>query len=506
MPPDFELHGAPGVTELSIPANPVTHHALASGAISLLLGEAFQFILRLGIAIVLARLLTPADFGLVGLVTVVTGLLERTVSDGGMVNALVHREDVSRELASSVFFLNLLSGVALFSLIFVAAGPLAHLLGNPRATDVFRGLALVFGIASFAHVPQAMLRRSLRYGALALLVVANALVTGLVAIPLALAGHGVASLVIGAIAGVGAEMFLALALSRWTPVFHFRVKEIRSLASFSGNLTAFHFLNYFSDQGDKFIVGRFVSTSALGFYSVPYRLVFAPVSSLGGVFSSLFFPVFAREQHDHESIGNQYIRAAAVLAAIAFPFCALISALGSPLIDALLGRQWHSAGPILTVMSAVALMQSVLITVGVIYTSTGRTNIMLRWGAGAGVVMFACYATGAVWGAMGVAIGFLVGTVLLAYPAIAIPFNLIGCSPAALARQLGPVVFATMAGVAVAVGVRFCMDAGGSAPLAITIVGGGAGSIAYLAVLLVQKPPVMEDVRLFIATRRKKSA
>ncbi|HEV7524947.1 MAG TPA: lipopolysaccharide biosynthesis protein [Acidimicrobiia bacterium] len=511
MTSDFELPGAGGLTdlgptELGMPENPVTHRAMASGAISLLVGEAFQFFLRLGIAIVLARLLTPADFGLVGLVTVVTGLLERTVSDGGMVNALVHRDDVSRELASSVFFFNLLSGVLLFAGIFLAAGPLAHLMGNSRATDVFRGLALVFAIASFTHVPEAMLRRSFKYAAMALLVMTNAFVTGLVAIPLAIAGHGVASLVIGAIAGISAEMILALALSRWTPVLHFRLKEVRSLASFSGNLTAFHFLNYFSDQGDKFIVGRFVGTSALGFYAVPYRLVFSPISSLGGVFSSLFFPVFAREQHDHESIGNQYIRAAAVLAAIAFPFCGLISALGGPIVDALLGPQWHAAGPIVTVMSAVALIQSVLITVGVLYTSTGRTNIMLRWGAGAGAVMFACYATGVYWGAMGVACGFLLGTVLLAYPAVAIPFGLISCSPAALARQLAPVVVATVAGVAAALGVRAGLESLTVAPLAIAVAGGLAGIVVYLPVLLLQKPPVMEDVRLFIATRRKSAA
>jgi PST family polysaccharide transporter len=483
------------------PSQPVSREALASGATSLTLSQAFQFVFRSVIAVVLAHFIAPADFGLLGLVTVVTGLLDRTVSDSGLVNALVHRLEVPKSLASSVFYFNIATGALIAASLALAASPLASLVGTARAVDVFRGLSITFLIAGFTHVPEAMLRRSFRYGSLALSGGINALFTGLTAIPLAIAGHGIASLVIGSIVGVTAEAVSGFALSRWRPHLHFRLSEVRSLSSYSGHYTAFHFVNYFSDSGDKFVVGRFVGQAALGFYSVPYRLVYAPILALAQVFRDLFFSVFVRKQHDPEGIGREYIRAVSMLAALTFPFCALISALGTPIVTVVLGREWIPAGPIVTVMSLVVLLQSVLVTTGLLLTATGRTNVLLRWGLGSGIAMMVCYSVGAFWGTMGVATGFLIGTILLTYPAIAIPFRYLGCSVWTLTRALVPAAIATAAGAAVAVAARVALEARDARPITVMLIGLVLGSVTYLGVLLVQKPRIVDDARLLLATR-----
>jgi O-antigen/teichoic acid export membrane protein len=503
--PDGELARDDALTAPTRPGQPVTKRALASGATSLTMSQAFQYGVRSATAIILAHFLSPAEFGLLGLVTVVTGLLDRTISDSGLVNALVHRHEVSKRLASSVFYFNVATGLLIALTLALAAAPLASLLGTDSATAVFRGLSVTFALAGLTHVPEAILRRSFRYGALAFLGGANALTAGLVAVPLAIAGYGIASIVIGSIVGITVEVISGFALSRFRPQLHFQLSEVRTLTSYSSNYTAFHFVNYISDAGDKFIVGRFVGQAALGFYTVPYRLVFAPVYAAGQVFKDLFFTVFARKQDEPQAIGRDYIRAVTALAALTFPFAALISALGGPIVAVVLGAQWVPAGPIVSVMSIVVLIQSVLITTGMLLTATGRTRVLLHWGLGAAIVMFVCYGAGVYWGAMGVACGFLVGTLLLMYPAVAIPFRYLGCSVWALVRSLAPVAFATLVGAAFAAAVRVLLESHGSRSIVITIAGLLIGSAAYLLALVLQKPPVIGDVRLFMSTRFRRA-
>jgi PST family polysaccharide transporter len=395
-------------------------------------------------------------------------------------------------------------GIATTAALVVLAPVVGSALGDPGATDVLRGLAITFTLMGIAKVPQAMLRREMRYRAIAGLDTINALVTGIVAVPLAATGHGVASLVVGQVVAVGVEVVLTVVTVRWWPTSGFHRSELRKISGFARNLFAFNLVSYFADAGDKFIVGRFVGTASLGIYNLPYRLLLSPVFAVGQVVRELLLPVFSRNQHDNDAIARVYLRAISMLALVSFPATALTAALGGPLVDTALGPKWQEAGPILTVLAVVALELSVLVTSGVILRAKGRTDILFRWGVVAGATNFVCYAIGAQWGVMGVAAAFLFGTTILAYPAMAIPFRQIDLPMARLGQVLlaPSLVAAATAGAAAAT--RVAAESAGMAPIAVLVVGTLAGASALLVSLLILRPPALADLLANVTRRRRR--
>jgi len=456
--------------------------------------KGFQLALRVLTSLVLARLLVPRDFGLLGLVGVLMVFLQRTVGESGTTHALVQRHEVSGRLASSVFWFNLLVGGTITAAFLAAAHELSVLLGDPDAADVLRGMAVTFVFGSMVKVPQAMLRREMRFGAIAGLGLVNAIVTGAIAIPLAALGHGVASVVIGQVAATVVEAVLTFAIAGWRPTAGFHRDEMRHVNGFARNLTVFNFVAYIADAGDKFLVGRFVGTAALGIYNLPYRLLFAPITALAQVVREIFLPRFSRRQDDTDAIATEFLRGVGALALVTFPLCAITAALASPLVDTALGPKWHEAGPVLSVMAVVALLQSVLNTGSVLLTARGRTDVLLRWGLIAGVSNLVAYLIGVQWGVMGMATSFLVVTVVLAYPAMALPFREIGAPVRRLLEPLGPITLATVLLAAAAVGARVVAERSGLGDLPVVLLGTIAGCAGFGLGLLWLKPPAIDDL------------
>ena len=475
--------------------------SIRTGAGHLAASQAFQLVLRIATSLSLARLLDPRDFGLLGLVSVIIVLLQRTIEDGGMVNALVQRDRVSDRLTSTVFYFNVLVSTATTTALIGAAPWLSRALGDEDATWVLRGIALSFIASAFAKVPMAMVKRSMRYRRVAMFGSTNALVTAVVAIPLAMAGHGVASMVIAQVAAVDVEAAMAWIVSGWRPIACFDRAELRTVTSYARNLTAFNLVNYLADAGDKFVVGRFVGTSALGLYSLPYRLLFAPVFAITQVYRDLLFPVFSRNQHDDAAIRRTYLRAVGAMSLVTFPVCALTAALAQPLVDAVLGPKWHEAGPILSVMAAVALLQSVLVTGGIILNSKARTDVLLRWGVLAGLVLFGCYLVGSRWGAMGVAVGFLTGTAALAYPAMRLPFRELGMPVRALLVALEPAIGVTALLTAAALGVRGVLEPAGASDIVVVLAGGAVAGLVGAGMLAWLRPTAVDDLLSMVRRR-----
>ncbi len=181
-------------------------------------------LIRIGSMLALTRLLTPQDFGVVALVTVVTGFFERVLGDTGTTVAMVRVPRLTQGLASSVFFWNLSIGAMTTALLMVWASPIARLLGDPDATGIVRGLGFLALVNSFMHVPNGLFRRRMQFRHLALANVTNVSVTAIVSLALALSGVGVWSLVIGTIAGSAVGVALCLdhrALEALAPLLTF---------------------------------------------------------------------------------------------------------------------------------------------------------------------------------------------------------------------------------------------------------------------------------------------
>lgn len=461
---------------------------------------------RIAMILVLTRLLTPQEFGIVALVMVVTGLFDRVLGDTGTSAALVRQPELKHGLASSVLWWNLMVGAGTAAFFALLGGPIATLLGDSAAAPLVRVVGLSALISGFGHVQRALLRRTRAFRSLALVNVTNAAATAVATIALALAGWGEWALVVGNLVGTAASVALAWALSDWRPSFHYSRAALGEITQFSANLSAQNLFGYVSYAGDRFIIGRFIGTTSLGYYGLANRLLRYPLQTSAQTYREVVFPTLAQVQDDPGALQKAYGRTVNGIAFILLPLCLSVAALSEPLVAALLGPNWTPATDVVRVMALVAALQSMTTTTGSLYLVRGRTDLSLRWQMASSAVLLACYSIGALWGLMGVAWGYFVGIALLTYPAFRIPLRLIDTTPGAILRPTLPT--ALTAAVAAACGwgaAEIAAGAGAGDWLAL-----GAGGLTVVVIYgfyaVVVRPTAVRDLRGAISGRQRRSA
>ncbi|MBA2624290.1 MAG: lipopolysaccharide biosynthesis protein [Acidimicrobiia bacterium] len=478
--------------------------AVKSGARWMAAGQLTLYLTRLVVTIVLARLILPEDRGLFATALVVTDLLERVVaaSPGA---ALIQVRALTDRLASSVFYFNVLIGLAIAAVLAVGAPVVAPVLNNTEVVPVLRGVGLAFLALSLGQAQRALLRRSFRFAAVAVSDVANAVIQSVVSIVLAYKGWGVWALVWGLLAGKVAANIVLWAASPWRPSWHFSWSEVRSLRRFSGNLSAHSFFTYFSEAGDKFIVAR-ISDVALGYYMIGYQLLLHPVSAVLSVSRNVLFPAFSRIQDDDEAIARGYVRACAPAAVLLFPIALGLAVVAGPFVRVVLGERWLPATTVLALFGPIAIVQAVTTTTSVLYQSKGRTDLQLRWGLPYGLLMLASYVIGSNWGAEGVAWGYLIGSTVLAVPGLLIPFRLVGLRLSTFLASFAPMALASVVMAAAVFACRRALEALDAGPEAVLFGSVAVGVVVYGALLLLLRPAAAVDLLSLAKLRRKEPA
>ena len=460
--------------------------------------------IRIVMVLVLTRLLTPSEFGLVSLVMVVTGFFDRVLGDTGTTSALVRHPTLTRGLASSIFWWNLAIGACTSLAFVVLAAPIAHLLGQPDASDLVAVAGLSAFINAFGHVQRGLLRRTRRFNRLAIVNMANATGTAGCSIGFALAGWGAWALVVGSLCGSAVSVVLAWVVSGWRPSFRFSREALGEIRGFSVNLSVQNLFGYLTFAGDRFIVGRFIGTTALGYYGLANRLLRYPLQTSAQTYREVVFPTLARLQHDDKAMLKTYRRTVNGIAIVLLPVCFTIAALADPLVRAVLGEQWIPATDVIAIMALVGALQSLTTTTGSIYLAKGRTDLSLRWQMFSGAFMMASYSIGAIWGVEGVAWGFFVGIALLTYPSFAIPLRLIGARPRQVLGSVVPTAAVSVgAAVCGAVASRAVENAGSGAWT--QLIAGVAACAALLGIyIVVLRPRAIRDL-LSVVRRRPPS-
>ncbi len=287
-----------------------------------------------------------------------------------------------------------------------------------------------------------MLAREMSFQAIAVTDLAAAAASFAVALTGALSGLGVWSLVFASVTGAAVSSAGYWIGSRFRPRWEFNLLEVRSIARFSGHLSANGLLNYAYRNADNLIVGRVLGNVQLGYYQMAYNLMLTPIQNISSVIASVLFPAFARIQEDNQRFRLAYVRACMLTAIITFPVMAGLGVVADPLIRALLKKEWVPTIPIFQVLSVVGLLQSVQTTVGIIYQAKGRTDWMFRVSLLTFTVCLLSFVIGVRYGAIGVACAYAVANwTILIVPCFGIPFRLIGLKIrdffAALLPQLG---------------------------------------------------------------------
>jgi O-antigen/teichoic acid export membrane protein len=389
--------------------------------------------------LVLARLLTPEDYGLVGMARLAIGLIQ-IFRELGITTAIIQRKQVTQEFLSSIFWVNLGLGVITCALA-VASSPLvAAFFHQPRIAPIVDLLAAGFIVSALSSVQFALLNREMAFRKMATIEISAAAATTFLAVVMALRGWGVWSLVISSLANTCVSTILLWWSSPWRPKWLLRWAELRSITSFSLHLSGFNLVNYFSRNADNTIVGRFLGAYQLGFYQLAYNLMLYAVQNISQVMGRVLFPVFAKVQDDNERFRQAYTKAASTIAVVTFPMMAGVMAVAEPFVGAVLGEKWRPVAALLIILAPVGLMQSVITTVGNIYNAKGRADWLFRWGLFATALSVASFFAGLPWGIRGVAVAYLICNLLLVYPAFAVPFRLIDLKMSDFLRPLWPIL------------------------------------------------------------------
>ena len=386
--------------------------------------------------IVLARVLTPDDFGLVSMCAVFIGLAAMG-NEFGLMNALIQRQELTRDETDSVFWLNMAIGI-LFALLGALLAPLiARFYGEAQLQVIFPVLSLTFILTSLGLVQNALLRRQMDFRSVALSNTVAAVVAAVVSVVLSLAGLGVWSLVLGTLAGAATSSLFLAVRSRYVPRLHFRLAEARHFASFGAAMTVSDFSNYGTNQLDRLIIGRGLGTGSLGAYTIASNLAMFPATKISTAIAGVTLPAFAKIQGDLGRYSAAYRRATRLSAIVMLPPLATAAVLSRELVLGLYGPQWTEAVIPFAILCFAGMVRSVGVLTSVVFRGLGRPEVEMRWSLAAVALTAALALIGVNWGVVGVALGVTVAALAAWIPKQVAACGLLELKPTSLFRELG---------------------------------------------------------------------
>lgn len=389
------------------------------GGISTFASQGAKLILNIGSTIILARLLTPKDFGLIAMVTATTGFI-MIFKDLGLSVATVQRTDINQSQLSTLFWINIAMSTFLALLTFSLAPVVAWFYSEPKLTVITYAFSITFILSGLTAQHQAILLRKMRLTTVAVIDVFSMLSGITVGIICSLTGFGYWSLVWMPIVTGAMNAVCIWIVSGWLPGKPVRNSGLRSLLTFGGYLTGFGFVNYFARNLDNILIGRYCGTQQLGLYSKAYSLLLLPIGQIVSPMTSVAIPVLSRLQNDPERYRLYYLTALKILSYFSMPLIVFLGVLSSDIIVLILGKQWLGAAKIFNILAMAAFFQPIVSTVGWIYVSLGKTRRLAAWGIISSILIIASFLIGLKWGAIGVATSYAIVSVILVYPTFAV--------------------------------------------------------------------------------------
>jgi O-antigen/teichoic acid export membrane protein len=462
-----------------------------------LLAQVATQVSRLAVSIILARLLTPSEFGVVaaGMVVMVVAW---QLTDLGTSAVIVQRDVIDDALVSSLFWFNLALGVLLSAITVAGAGPLAAALGQPQAAPAIQALAAVSFLGALGNMHHALLRRTMQFGRLATITIANALVNSLLGISLALAGAGIWALVLGTVAGVAVSTAAAWWFERWRPSATFNVRRLRDVARFSIHFFWSNVLAVVFGQLDKVIISRMLGGAALGTYTVAQRTVLSPVGAVSATVSAVSFSAFSRGQDDAERMRSGATRALGVVALVVLPTMIGLAVLAEEAVAVVYGPQWASAVPVMQVLAPVAAVQAAACVTASVMLSMGRSDWLYRWALANCLVGAGAMVVGAQWGLVGVSLALAAVVTLLTPFEMRMALRLIDLHLSTYLRTLVPHAVITSVMALTAWLVAGGIETFGGADVAQLLGGAAAGAVVYVVLMWRSGVPAVDDARRIV--------
>nr|CCF78729.1 putative Polysaccharide biosynthesis protein [Rubrivivax gelatinosus S1] len=333
--------------------------SIRSGAAWLLFGSLGNQVIQFCIGIVLARLLTPADFGLIVTVQVFTGLAG-LIAGGGMGQALIREKDVERRDLHAVFTAQLAVGALIYAVFFVTAPLIARSFGDPLYTDLVRISTIAFLLRPFLNIPSVILRRDMRFKETSTVGVAAGLLTGAIGIALAWAGWGVWSLVISGYVGSLASIAALMWIARYVPRPVLDTQRAKRFAAFGLKFSANDIASYVRDKSANLVISRQMGPTAVGLFNKADSLANIPFQTVSASLYEALFRGLSTVQDDLDESKRLYLRSIELLAVYTLPIYVGMAWLAEPFIVGVYGEKWAEAALPLAILA----LSGVFTTVG----------------------------------------------------------------------------------------------------------------------------------------------
>lgn len=431
-------------------------------------------------AIVLARLLLPKDYGVFALAAVFLTFL-RIIGSMGMGSAIIQRREIDDEYLATGFWASVGLGVVLAAVGVGMGFLVGWWLGDPLVGRVLSVLSLSFLIIAGASMQMAIVSRRMDYQVLAFRSIAATIVGGMIGIAMAYAGFGVWSFVGQELGMYASGTFLLWRVSGWRPRLVFVRSKFLELWAFGSRLQAASFFDYLVRQSDNLLVGRYLGSTALGYYTFGYSVFLAPLNDVG-LLNRVFFPALSRLQDDAVRFKTAFMRATQYVTMIVLPMLVGLALVAPIAVSVVFGAKWLPSVPVIRLLTLAGFFRLLMNLWPTGLEATGQPGLRLRLSMISVLLYLPAFAVGLRWGILGVAAGYLMATLALVPVVYRYVSRTVGMTPrdlwAALSTTvIGCVVMAGTVGV-----LMWALHAYGRLPqvvaLALLV---GTGAMTYVA-------------------------
>lgn len=387
------------------------------GAAAIAASQIVRFSTRIVTIAILARLLSPNDFGLYAMVTTIVGLMS-TIKDMGLTSAVVQRAEITNQEASNLFWLNVLFGAALGIGLVLLSPAASKFFQDERLILVCTMLAVIFLIDALGTQHQAILRRRMEFNNLLIIEVTALTLGAVVAITLGFVLKSYWALVAIPLSN---SFIMCMALwcrLRWRPSLPKLNVSIRPYITFGGHVMAVNVLNYLFRNLDNILIGRYLGAISLGIYSNAYALLMMPLNQINGPISSVALPALSRLLDNHHEYRKYYCRGLSFVVTVGMPIVSFVYADAENIVQLVLGSQWNSVVEIFRALGPAAFIGTFSVATSWVYLSTGRVTRLLIAGLVNSTITAIAFSIGIKNGILGVAAALSISMMLTRLPSI----------------------------------------------------------------------------------------
>lgn len=398
--------------------------------------------------VILVRILSPSDYGLIAMVMVVLNFVQ-LFKDAGLATATVQNAQISHDQISALFWVNTLIGALIALVVFLAAPLISVFFKQPELTGITAALSLSILFTGIAVQHEALLRRHLRFLSLAYSQILSLAASQAVAIFLAVIGFRYWALVAGNVMQAVVWVIMIFYFCPWRPGRMKKGTGVRGMLRFGSHLTGFHFANYFARNADNILVGKYVGKAGLGLYSRAYQLLMLPLSQIRAPLDQVALPALSSLRGTPERYAGYFRRMLEVYAHLMTPITLLGALEADFFVRLLLGPQWIGAVAVFRILAIAGLVQAISTTRGLVMVSCGHSRRYLRWGLFNALLMVLSFIAGLPFGIEGVAAAYTIANYIVLFPSLRYCFNDTPVTVGMFLRAFYPPLLAALPGFAV---------------------------------------------------------